>query len=181
MKLVTDDKDVHKEYKRLGLTELELDSETTLIEIKSHEITTAKYKAYYAGKGTITESSILHYNNEQDILEEQELITNIDKYVGYEVKWTILLGVNDGVDIKLYRGTVQGTIVKPTVEPLKGEGFEAYFVPYGSMYTLAELEEKGLKDEYSARNKAVYLYQNNFYSYIQNVLTLSQQGGTTNV
>jgi inosine/xanthosine triphosphate pyrophosphatase family protein len=82
------------------------------------------------------------------------LIEEIKNFEGKKAKWKVILGVNDGLTISLYQGFINGRIVnKPFDAP--SFGFDPYFIPDGSDYTLHELEKMGLKDQYSARKIAV--------------------------
>ena len=67
-------------------------------------------------------------------------------------KWIVSLGLNDGEYIRVYRGIINGELVK--TENVSGFGFDDYFIPEGSNLTLAKLDKKGQKSLFSARKIA---------------------------
>lgn len=109
------------------------------------------YKSLDMGKNFIVEDTILKIDGKEvvDIRWNQEdKLKNTKK-----CEWIVSLGYNDGTNIYIFRGIVNGIIVKPNING--GFGFDPYFLPDGCDITLAELENEGNKDKFSARVKAL--------------------------
>lgn len=75
-----------------------------------------------------------------------------ERLLGRPAVWTVLLGVNTGEEIQVFKGQVFGHIGKPEGE---GFGFDPIFIPRGSDHSMAYLDMSGKKDHYSARKMAV--------------------------
>jgi inosine/xanthosine triphosphate pyrophosphatase family protein len=88
----------------------------------------------------------------------QQLLTDAT-LTGKKAKWTTLLGVNTGTQIRVYEGVIHGTITAPRGE---GFGFDPIFVPEMSNRTLAELEALGVKDAFSARCFAADAFKDDY-------------------
>lgn len=110
------------------------------------------YKSLDSGKGTIVEDTILVVDNEPiiDIKWKVELLPS-----NTTGTWITSLGYNDGTDIRVYRGSVNGTIIKPRGT---GNGFDPYFIPEGSELTLGELKSLSTTEVvfWSARERAIW-------------------------
>ena len=77
-------------------------------------------------------------------------------------RWVTSLAYSDGKHIFVYRGVSEGEF--DSSREIKGFGFDNQFYPLGENKTYFELEELGLKDNYSARSKALRsLVDNNIY------------------
>lgn len=115
----------------------------------------AAYKALAQGKGRIVEDTILKQQNPQTgkLEEVVEIRWNQeDKLKDVEqTSWIVTLAYNTGTTIEFYEGVINGIVVEPKCE---GFGFDPYFLPDGSEITLAELENEGKKDNFSARQLA---------------------------
>lgn len=155
MKLVTSNENKLKEFKRLGLEELEIEKGRDLEEVDADSQTVIIYKALEAGEERIVEDTSLHVEGEDVGANVRWLLEDISRYNGKEAKWEVLLGENKGEFINVYQGLIEGTLTNRFENQNLGFGFDAYFIPKGEEKTLFELEEEGRKDEFSARKLAV--------------------------
>lgn len=153
-KLVTSNEFKLKEFQRFGIDNLLIEKGRDLKEVEADAYTVALYKAIEAGVGRIIEDTSLEVEGEDIGVNIRWLLDHLDAYSGKKAIWKVLLGFNDGHSISLFKGVTEGIILK-RFDELKGFGFDSLFVPNGSDLTLYELEEKGQKDEFSARKRAV--------------------------
>lgn len=137
-----------------------------LQEVQSDEITVVTYKAKTAGKNRIVEDTSLHIEGENVGVNIKWMLENIDQFAGKSAYWEVLIGLNDGETIKIYRGRTYGNIVAKKESSNENIfGFDANFRIKGIGKTLHELEKEGKKDEYSARRDATFELCNNNYFY----------------
>lgn len=154
LKLVSSNENKLKEFKRFGLTDISIEKGLDLKEVDGEALDVIVYKSKDAGKGTIVEDTSLVIDGAYIGVNVRWLLDNIHEYAGRKASWKVLIGLNDGKSIRLFRGKINGHISKTETE-LKGFGFDSLFVPEGSDKNLYELEQEGLKDEFSARRMAV--------------------------
>lgn len=159
LKLVSSNKNKLKEFQRFGLLEIAVEEGRDLKEVDSDEESVIIYKALSAGKNRIVEDTSLSIENADVGVNVRWLIDNLKQYHGRKAIWKVYLGLNDGENIQLFKGEVEGVIDAKT--EIKGFGFDSIFKPLGSSLTLYELEEAGLKDDFSARKNAVQMLKNN--------------------
>lgn len=81
-------------------------------------------------------------------------IDQLAHHSGSKAKFVCLLGIRRQDDVYIYRGEVAGRICKKTGE---GFGFNPYFVPEGSLYSLA----LRMEDRFNARYLAVQNFLKN--------------------
>lgn len=160
MKLVSSNENKLKEFKRLGLTELEIEKGRDIEEVDADAQTVVLYKALAAGESRIIEDTSLHVDGQNVGANIRWLLDDIASYNGLKAQWEVLLGVNNGKEIIIYQGLINGLITDKFKNQQLGFGFDAYFIPDGSSKTLFELEEEGNKDLFSARKKAVEAFKN---------------------
>lgn len=163
-KLISSNEKKLIEFKRFGLSQLKIEKGIDLSEVDGNALEVIIYKSIEAGKGTIVEDTSLNFRN-KDIkvgVNIRWLLDDLDKYVGEEVVWEVMLGVNDGENINIFSGEIQGTITNKST--IKSDfGFDSVFLPVKSNFTLAELENKNQKDLFSARKLAVSSLLSNNY------------------
>jgi XTP/dITP diphosphohydrolase len=157
MKLITSNETKLKEFQRI-LPEIESVPGTDLKEILGSPEEIVLYKSLAAGEGFIVEDTIL-------LIEGKEVVDikwKIDELKNFkslkEASWQVIIGYNNGIDIELYKGIINGVIVPDSSD--KGYGFDPYFLPDGSDITLAVLESEGKKDSFSARQQALLNLKN---------------------
>jgi len=121
------------------------------------------YKSFQKNKpGTIVEDTILsQYNTETNLYEEiVDIKWNIDQLVsGTLVKWFTSIAYHTGSHIFVFQGSIEGYIKIP--KEVKGFAFDSYFIPTTNIYgetnvnfdqlSLYDLQQKGLKENFSAR------------------------------
>lgn len=171
MKLSSSNQNKIKEFKRI-IKDLEIVSGPDLKEVQGTMDEVIIYKSLQAGRDFIVEDTILKIDGKEvvDIKFNQEEILK----QGQKASWIVSLGYNDGGTITVYRGIVNGTIVKKTGE---GFGFDPYFLPEHSSKTLAQLEQEGLKDQYSARNIALQKLKNKQYLKVKDIKSIPKWEG----
>jgi len=142
-----------KEFQRI-LPGLQSEKGKDLKEVQGTMNEVIIYKSLEAGKGIIVEDTILIVDGEEivDIRWKIDSLTTTS-----DIRWIVSLGYNDGKSIKVYRGIIDGNLVKTDKE---GFGFDPYFIPNGTDLSLQELTELNQKDKYSARNIALINLKN---------------------
>lgn len=153
-KLVTSNKNKLEEFKRFGLSDLVIEKGRDLAEVDSNDMDVILYKSLAAGTMRIVDDTSLDIEDAQIGTNVRWLLDNIAEYAGRRAIWTVLLGKNTGTTIEVYKGTIEGYIVNRPVTT-STFGFDSHFMPNGTNQTLEELEQEGLKDQYSARKNAV--------------------------
>jgi inosine/xanthosine triphosphate pyrophosphatase family protein len=151
MKLVSSNQNKIKEFKRILDTNLEIEEGKDLPEVDSNMDDVIIHKAKDAGPGYIVEDTILKL----DGVEVVDIRWN-DSYKNSNIKvatWIVSIGYNDGHDISIYRGIINGIVVKKN--GISDFGFDPYFLPDGADLTLSQLEDIGSKDNFSARVQAL--------------------------
>ncbi|HJN38293.1 MAG TPA: non-canonical purine NTP pyrophosphatase [Gammaproteobacteria bacterium] len=109
-----------------------------LKEIVASPIRVVIQKASQLDKNVIVEDTSLEIEGEEVGINVRWLLDNLTKFEGKKAVWTVLLAYQkeDGL-VYVYQGQVKGVIVKPKG---KGFGFDPFFKPDGSDFTLAELK-----------------------------------------
>jgi len=141
------------EFKRIIGDTLIIENGEDLPEVDGTAVEVVIYKSIAAGKNVIVEDTTLTIEGEEvvDIKWKIEELQN--KYSLVPAIWKTYLAYNDGEEIRVYEGIVNGVIIPDSKD--KGYGFDPYFLPDGSDRTLAKLLDDGEKDKYSARQKAL--------------------------
>lgn len=150
MKLVSSNKNKIAEFKSILGNLIEIVPGKDLKEIQGTMDEVIIYKSLDAGVDFVVEDTILIIDGVEvvDIKWNQEdKLKNCKK-----ASWVTSLGYNDGENIFIYRGIINGIIVEPKVD---GFGFDPYFLPDGSDLTLSELDKENKKDLFSARKIAL--------------------------
>ncbi len=158
LKLVTSNLNKLREYQRYGLSNLKIEKGRDLPEVAGTDIEVILYKALDAGVNCIVEDTSLNVKGYPDFGVNIRWAINNLKSVnpnGVHAEWVVLLGVNDGVNINVYKGSVIGLIKPIENVPENAFGFDPYFFPKGVNKSLYDLEQENQKDKYSARKIAV--------------------------
>lgn len=71
-----------------------------------------------------------------------------------KTRWVVTLGILENGSIKLFRGTINGTL-NPSTFQEHTFGFDSMFYPEEETRSLDELDKIGLKANFSARKKAM--------------------------
>lgn len=151
MRLVTSNPNKLREFKELGL-DLDIAPGIDLKEVQGNINEVILHKAKDAGPGLVVEDTVLLVNGEE-VVDIRWRVQEMAQQEGAEAAWVVSLGHNDGEFIRVYRGTIRGTLVNRV--PREGSfGFNPYFIPQGSELTLDELDVLGRKKHFSARAAA---------------------------
>lgn len=152
MIILTSNKDKIREINELA-PHIKTEKGPDLKEVLGNKDEVIIYKTLQTFPGYIVEDTILEIDGEEVVDIKWKLNDLKD---GTEVKWIVSLGYffSDSV-IKIYRGEICGTVIKPDVIPENSFGFDPYFIPNGNTKTLHELRLCGEKDKYSPRKLAL--------------------------
>lgn len=153
LKLVSSNEQKLKEFARFGLTDIAIGKGRDLKEVDADELTVILYKALDAGKNRIVEDTSLTVEGAEVGVNVRWMESNLHTLAGRKAVWKVYLGLNDGVNIRVYGAEVSGTLVDSLGDT--GFGFDSNFKPEGSNLTLHQLSNMKNKDAFSARKKAV--------------------------
>ena len=151
--LVSSNKTKLAEYTRLSQGQIPVKMGPDLKEIFGTPDEIALYKALEAGEGLVVEDSILVVDDQPMIdikwrLKELKIRAESDPA---KVVWETRLSlVKEGV-VHVFLGTLEGRL-RPF--DVAGSGYDPIFNVVGVGQSLARLENRGLKDQYSARARA---------------------------
>jgi inosine/xanthosine triphosphate pyrophosphatase family protein len=120
-----------------------------LREIDAGPVTVVVYKASQMNEGVLVEDTSLDVEGADIGINIRWVLGHLSKYIGRKAEWRVLLAHQKQGKVYVYEGTVKGRIVAPRGNG--GFGFDPFFVPENSQYTLAESKP----DEVNARAKAV--------------------------
>lgn len=150
LKLVSSNAKKLEEYKRFGVEDLQIETGVDLNEVDGTPLEVIIHKAIAAGAGRIVEDSVLVVDGET-FVDARWRLDSVNEWFGKRATWIVNLGINDNGVVSVYTGTVDGVF-----QPARGEGwdYDPYFLIEEENMTLAQLENAGRKDEYSARNRA---------------------------
>lgn len=158
LKLMTSNEGKLREYRRFGMEDLDILKGVDLPEVDADPITVILHKSLAAGANTMVEDTSLHVEGAEVGVNVRWLMDNLPTYNGNKATWEVLIGVNTGEEILVYRGVVDGVITDRFSDPV-GFGFDCRFIPNGETLTLYELDEAGRKDDFSARKAVVEQWQ----------------------
>lgn len=146
------------------------------------------------GTSIIVEDTIIrNLDTGKDITDIKWNVDSLEE--GTNVEWITSLALNDGINIYVFRGKQQGVVTRERGD--EGFAFDPYFIPvelyqdynknytrdninYGKLYpnnTLAELNNVGLKDMFSARSKALNYLAEFRVNYVFNLTTIKDWEG----
>lgn len=150
LKLVSSNSRKLEEYRRFGVEDLQVATGVDLNEVDGTPLEVIIHKAIAAGPGHIVEDSVLIVEGET-FVDARWRLDSVHEWFGKRTTWVVNLGVNEDGIVSVYTGTVEGVF-----QPARGEGwdYDPYFLIEQEDMTLAQLENAGRKDEYSARNRA---------------------------
>ena len=155
-----------KEFKTILGNKLTIQKGKDLKEVDGNIDEVILYKSLESGKGFIVEDTILEVEGKEIV----DIRYCIDKYSkkDIEAKWIVSLGYNNGEEIFIYRGSIEGNIISIDNIPDDSFGFDSYFIPKEknkANKSLHEFNKIGLKEKYSGRKIALLnLLNNNYYS-----------------
>lgn len=141
------------EYTRLSRGNIPVISGEDLREIMGTPDEIALYKAIEAGEGIIVEDSILVVDSVPviDIKWKLPDLMERAKHETAELVWEVRLAYLKAGEVRVYKGSLLGHL-RPW--DVAGPGYDPIFNVDGVGHSLARLENRGLKDHYSARARA---------------------------
>lgn len=150
----------YKECKRLfaekgvGIEATHLD----LKEIDADPIKVIAHKASQVDEHVIVEDTSLDVDGASFGVNIRWLLEHLTDFIGRKALWTVLFAYHDNQQVYIFKGTVEGKIVSRRGE--NGFGFDPFFQPNGSVFTLSESKT----DPFNARAKAIHqLLDGNIY------------------
>jgi inosine/xanthosine triphosphate pyrophosphatase family protein len=153
LKIVSSNKTKIAEYRRLSANVIDVQPGIDLPEVLGTPDQIALYKALEAGPGLVVEDSILVVDGEPmiDIKWRLGELKERAQRESCDLVWEVRLAyVKDGL-VKVFLGTLEGRL-RPF--DVAGSGYDPIFNVVGVGQSLAMLEQRGLKDQYSARARA---------------------------
>lgn len=171
MVIVTSNKKKLKEYNDFGL-DIKAEPGLDLPEVDSNIDDVIVYKSLAAGENKIVEDTILEVDG-VEIVDIRWKIKEMN--MNSPARWIVSLGLNDGNKITIYRGVIDGQLVK--TDDITGFGFDEYFIPNGSPYTLGQLDKQGNKALFSARKIACENLLNNNVEFSVDINNISEWVG----
>lgn len=112
-----------------------------LKEIDSDPVSVVAHKASQVDEKVLIEDTSLEIEGCSVGINIRWLLDHLDAYVHKKAIWTVLLAYREGDTIKIFKGEVKGKIVPS--RGCEGFGFDPYFLPDNSSYTLAEKKPDG--------------------------------------
>lgn len=153
LSLASSNKTKIAELTRLSLGAVPVIAGNDLKEIFGTPDQIAIYKALSAGEGLIVEDSILVVDDEPLIdikWRLKELMKRAETETANLV-WEVRLSFVKNGEVRVFKGSLEGRL-RPW--DVAGSGYDPIFNVYGVGQSLARLENRGLKDQYSARARA---------------------------
>jgi XTP/dITP diphosphohydrolase len=130
-----------------------------LKEIDADPLTVVVHKASQLGEYILVEDTSLEIEGAAVGINVRWLLDHLHHYLGKRAHWIVLLAYHHGNEVKVYQGSLSGTIIEPRGS--EGFGFDPVFLPDGAEETLAQSKP----DAYNARAKAVEnLMKGNIYA-----------------
>lgn len=146
-----------QEFVRYGF-DIDVEIGDDIVEVDGTPSEIIIYKSIASGVGTIVEDTCVFVDGTDIGTNIKYRVPDLIYNVGKSASWQTYVGKNTGTHIIVYMGEVKGIISMPLGD---GYGFDPYFIPNGTSMTLAELDNIGQKDNFSARKKAVENMVNN--------------------
>lgn len=138
LKINTGNKNKFKEFSRMfakhGIT-----LESTAIDLREIDSTpenVVAHKATAVGDNVIVEDTQLDVEGQDVGVNVKWMLANLEQFEGKKATWTVLMAVKKMGMVEIYKGVVEGKIVK--ARGPEGFGFDPIFEPLGSDKTLAE-------------------------------------------
>ena len=126
-----------------------LQQNADLKEIDADPVAVVVYKASQMEEGVLVEDTSLDIEGANVGINIRWVLEHLSQHIGRKAEWRVLLAHQKQGKIYVYEGIVRGRIVEPRGEG--GFGFDPFFIPEDSAYTLAESKP----DKVNARAKAV--------------------------
>lgn len=175
LKLATSNENKIREFQKIVGNIIEVVKDRDLPEVKGTIDEVIIHKALDAGKDFVVEDTVLIVNG-KEIVDIRWKLNELKE--GDEARWITSIGYNDGENIKIFRGTIDGLITKRKGD--EGFAFDPFFVPIENnpnQFTLKELDVLGAKNNYSARNSALNDFTDNMFYDSINIENISEWKG----
>lgn len=139
-------------------------SHTDLKEIDADPITVIAHKASQVEPFTLVDDTSLDITGEKVGIHVRWLLEHLKDCLNREAVWTVLLAYREDKNIFIYKGAVFGKIVPKSGD--RGFGFDPFFMPKGSLKTLAEFKP----EKFNARAQAVNAFiRNEIYKVVPEI------------
>lgn len=167
LKLSTSNKNKILEFKRFGLS-FDIIEGIDVKEVQGTIDDVIIYKTLNFPSLTIVEDTVLSVNGEE-IVDIRWRVSELSKMTDPIIQWTVSLGLVDGDYLYIYRGVIDCDFINQKTDfiPEDSFGFDSFLKPKNVEDSFYELNQKGLKDNYSPRKLAVdFLMKGNYYKKI---------------
>lgn len=151
-KIISSNQNKINEYKRFGLSNLEVLNGKDIREVAGTSEEVIIYKSLEAGEEVIVEDAILIIDG-VEIVDIKYQLQNLNNFIGKHAVFKVTLGFQSNGIIKTFVAELNGTI-KDVEEPEDNFGFDYCFFP-NNTDSLYQLDKLGMKDHYSPRKKAI--------------------------
>lgn len=156
-KLNTSNLNKLKEFQRLfqkqGHTLIATDHD--IREIDADPLNVIVHKVSQLPPGVLVEDTVLEIESEKVGIHVKWLLEHLSNCIGKKAEWIVYLAVHNGAEVTVFRGKISGKIVKERGND--GFGFDKFFQPENSEFTLAEKKP----DRFNARALAVEAFLGN--------------------
>ena len=152
-KIISSNQNKINEYKRFGLSNLEILTGKDIREVAGTSEEVIIYKSLEAGEDIIVEDAILIIDG-VEIVDIKYQLQNLDNFIGKHAVFKVTLGLQSNGFIKTFTSELHGNI-QNIKKPEDNFGFDYCFIPKNKTKSLYELDKLGLKDFYSPRKKAI--------------------------
>lgn len=154
LKLSTSNAQKIRDYKSLGLQDIEIIEGKDLKEVHADSSTVALYKAIEAGTNILVEDSILVINGEE-IVDIRWKLDEIATFDNPKIQWIVNLSILDNGFIYIYQGISHCDLVQSDMDPFGPHAFDPFLRPKDTHLSFYDLDMKGRKADHSPRTYAV--------------------------
>jgi inosine/xanthosine triphosphate pyrophosphatase family protein len=149
-RLMTSNPDKLAEFRRLGLPATMGGTSADLQEADAAPYFVCAHKAHLSGAGALCEDTRLDVEGSDIGIHVKFSLERLADLAGRRARFACCLALCSEDSVSVWEGSVEGLI--DHARGLGGFGFDPYFYPSEAMgESLAQLDSRGLKDNFSAR------------------------------
>jgi hypothetical protein len=141
-----------------GFTNKEVEDQP---EIYSNELETTIYKSLSIGENMVVEDTSLRIGDDETGVDIKHKIQALEKCAGVKLQWISTVVARKNELALVVQQKLNGKCVPKRGK--KGVGFDYYFQPEDSLYTISEMRDMGDLNAYDIRKKCFALFRAGFY------------------